>query len=462
MLVEHGQEHVLGFWDELTPTERDALAEEIRQIDFPLLAVLHAGEHTAMSLKALANRAGPPPAFRLAAPQKNPFSVDEAKQRAAEALRAGQVGVILVAGGQGSRLGFEHPKGMYPIGPVSGNSLFQIHLEKILAASRRYGAAVPLCLMTSPATHDETIAFLDQHDRFGLPESDVTVFCQGTMPAVDAASGKLLLAEPGHLALSPDGHGGTLAALVRSGSLDALVERGIRYLFYLQVDNPLVDICGLEFLGYHLLSRSEMSTQVVAKQSPSDRVGNIVAVDGRLHVIEYSDADKEEAVKELLERRGPDGELEIWAGSIAVHVMDVAFLDRMAHTADALPFHLAKKKVSHLDRQGNLIDPSEPNAIKFERFIFDLLPEAQNAIVVEVDPARHFAPLKNAPGSAQDSPEAVQAQLIAEHTSWLRTAGVEIAEGVPVEISPLFALWADDLPAKIPPGTRVTEARFFC
>ena len=226
-----------------------------------------------------------------------------------------------MAGGQGTRLGFDHPKGMFPIGPLSGKTLFQIHVEKIVAAGRRYGVRIPLYLMTSPATHEETVAFFAAHDRFGLPAEDLIVFCQGTMPAVDAQTGRVLLEAPGRIAASPDGHGGMLAALDRSGALADIERRGIRHLFYFQVDNPLVDICGREFSGYHLLAQSEFSTQVIAKRDPLERVGNVVQVDGRLMVIEYSDLPEEAA-----NRRNADGSLRIWAGSIAVHVMDTALL----------------------------------------------------------------------------------------------------------------------------------------
>ena len=196
--------------------------------------------------------------------------------------------------------------------------------------------------MTSPATHEETVAFFAAHDRFGLPEEDLIVFCQGTMPAVDAQTGRVLLAAPGQIAASPDGHGGMLAALDRSGALADIERRGIRHLFYFQVDNPLVDICGREFSGYHLLAQSEFSTQVIAKRDPLDRVGNVVQVDGRLMVIEYSDLPEEAA-----NRRNADGSLRIWAGSIAVHVMDTALLRRLADARwgrhSCLPENLANR-----------------------------------------------------------------------------------------------------------------------
>ncbi len=305
-------------------------------------------------------------------PRSNPFTLQQAHQRADKALRAGQLGVILVAGGQGTRLGFDHPKGLFPIGPLSGKTLFQIHVEKIVAAGRRYGVRIPLYLMTSPATHDETVAFFTAHERFGLPADDLFVFRQGTMPAIDAQNGRVLLATPGQVAASPDGHGGTLAALARSGALQDIERRGIGHLFYLQVDNPLVDICGREFVGYHLLAGAEFSTQVIAKRDPLDRVGNVVQVDGRLMVIEYSDLPHEAA-----RRRNADGSLAIWAGSIAVHVMDRAFLRRLAGMADALPFHIANKKVSAVDALGKDAQPRQQSAIKFERFIFDLMPRAR-------------------------------------------------------------------------------------
>ena len=457
LLAPFGQQHVLASWDTLDAGQQAALAAEIRALDCRLIQRLHrqaADAGGAGDIRDVADRAASPPAFRLDSPS-NRFAPQEARQRGSEALRAGQVGVILVAGGQGTRLGFDHPKGMFSIGPVSGKSLFQIHVEKVLAAARRYVVRIPLCLMTSPATHAETVEFFARHERFGLPEEDLHIFCQGTMPAVDAATGEILLSEPGHIALSPDGHGGTLAALARSGALEDLGKRGIRQVFYFQVDNPLVAVCGAEFIGYHLLSGSEMSSQVVAKREPLEKVGNVVQVDGRLRVIEYIDLPEEVA-----RRRAADGSLLVWAGSIAVHVFDVAFLERMADRADALPFHVARKKVPYVDSSGRKVTPEAPNAIKFERFIFDLMPAAANAIVVEVDPAKGFAPLKNAPGEKQDTPEWVQDRMAALHAQWLRQAGAQVAEGVAVEVSPLFALDAEELAGKIKPGTRVNSPTY--
>jgi len=455
-LAPCGQGHLLAFWDELDPSDRAALADQIDRIDFDLIGRLFCQKDDQANVAQIIDRAEPPPAVRLD-PAENRFTPDQARQRGQEALAAGQLGVILVAGGQGTRLGFDHPKGQFPIGPVSGRSLFQIHVEKILALGRRHGVRIPLYLMTSPATHDETVRFFADNGRFGLAEDDLRIFCQGTMPVVDAANGRVLLDRPGRIAVSPDGHGGMLAALGSSGALDDVRRRGIRQLFYFQVDNPLVDIGSIELVGHHLLAGSELTSQVIAKTDWQQRVGNVVEFDGRLQVIEYSDL-----LKAAPEPPSPDRLLAIWAGSIAVHVIDAALLHRSIDDAESLPFHLAEKNAAYIDADGRRIEPTEPNAIKFERFIFDLIPSAEGAIVVEIDPHEGFAPLKNAAGADEDTPEAVRAAMTAQHTRWLQQAGAEVVDGPDIEICPLWALDAEEMAEKLGPETRVTEATYFC
>lgn len=429
-----GQQHVLQFADQLDTHAREQLETQLQNLDLALIAQLARQEIESPDWARLARSSTPPPAFRLNDPNST-VSPGQARQRGELALRDGKVAAILVAGGQGSRLGFEHPKGMFEIGPVSGHSLFQILIERVVATAKRYETTVPLLVMTSPATHDETVAYLNEHDRFGLRAEDLLVFCQGTMPAVDARTGKLLLGAKGSLALAPDGHGGMLAALQKSGALREARERGIELFSYGQIDNPLVQICQPELIGYHLLAQSEMTSQVIEKQDPLDKVGNVVMVDDKMQIIEYSDLPDDVA-----NERNSNGSLRIWAGSIAVHVLGLQFLERMAEQSDALPFHLASKKVAFIDPSGNRQVPDQPNAIKFERFIFDLLPWARNAIVVEGDPAEVFAPLKNAEGAEFDTPTATRNAMVRLHTKWLLQAGVAVKESVPVEISPLWAI----------------------
>lgn len=449
-LRRFGQTHLLQYWDELSGAEQARLAEQLGEVDFALMQRLFEHGSVCDAPAELAARAVAPPAFRLGS--SNSIAPADARRQGATALRAGRVGAILVAGGQGTRLGFEHPKGMFPVGPLSNATLFQMLLEKVLAVGERYGVRLPIYLMTSPATHRETVDFLAVNERFGLASEELFIFCQGTMPAVDAHSGRLLLANKGELFTSPNGHGGMLAALDRSGALDDIHHRGIEQLFYFQVDNPLVNVADETFLGYHLLSGSELSTQVVPKQSPLDKVGNVVSVDGQVRVIEYSDLPSEAA-----HRRRDDGSLELWAGNIAVHLFDVAFLERMRNDEQRLPFHIARKAVPCLNEHGKLIEPTTPNAIKYERFIFDLLPAAQRPIVVEVDPVTTFAPVKNASGADRDTPETVRAQLLALHRAWLEAVGATVEPGVAVEISPRYAVDVDTLRQRVKPGAHFTR-----
>jgi UDP-N-acetylglucosamine/UDP-N-acetylgalactosamine diphosphorylase len=459
LLAPFGQEHVLAFWDELDTDQRRHLAAQLRDLRLKELAALFRKADSLLDWAELARRAHAPSAFRLDQRQAS-ISPEQALDRGQQALAAGQVGVILVAGGQGTRLGFDQPKGMFPIGPVSGASLFQILIEKILARARTAGMRIPLYLMTSPATHDDTVDYLAKNENFGLSREDLRIFCQGTMPAVDLGTGRLLMTSKHELALSPDGHGGMLRALATSGCLADIRLRGLRQLFYCQVDNPLVEMCDPEFLGYHLLSSSELSTQVVAKRTSRDKMGNVVSIDGKLQILEYSDLNPLD--DEIVERRGADGTSVFWAGNTAIHVFDVALVERIAQSDLGLPFHIARKSVPHVDASGERIEPAEPNAVKFERFIFDLLPEARQAIVVEVDEARSFAPLKNASSDERDTPETVRRQMSDLHAGWLRAAGCQVDANAVVEISPLFAHGVDEVAARIPPGLAVTGSRYFC
>ena len=453
-----GQQHLLAFWDELNGDQQKSLAQQIESLDLDQVASLYRGEVDQPDWAELSRRAEPPPAVRLtdrAAGTGGDLGITDtaAIERGVEALRAGKVGVILTAGGQGSRLGFELPKSLYPIGPISSASLLQIHIEKVRAIAARYGVAVPLYLMTSPATHEDTVRFLAEHENFGLAASDLVVFCQGTMPAVDIETGKLLLSEKDQLFRSPDGHGGTIAALETSGAIDQMKSRGIEQLFYLQVDNPLVPICDPALIGYHLLADSELTSLTVAKQEPKDKLGNFAMIDGRLHVIEYSDLPDDVA-----EQRDEQGGLRFWAGSIAVHIFERGLLERALELKDTLPFHIAKKKVPHIDAAGERVSPSEPNALKFEKFIFDLLPAAERPIVVEYAEADCFAPLKNAPGAPKDTAEYVQRMMFDQHRRWIEAAGAKVSANANVEISPLFAVDAAGVAERIDAGQEFAES----
>ncbi len=463
LMTHVGQQHLLAFWDRLNASERDQLARQIEGIDHAVLGALQeqcrnaaaAGPDEGLLWAALASKAQPPRAMRLDGSGVS-FSKEDARRRGTELMRGGKVGMILVAGGLGTRLGFDQPKGMFPLGPLSDRPLFQIMFEKLRAIGRRHSARIPLFLMTSPATDEPTREFLRDNSNFGLPADDVRIFCQATMWALDDRGERILLESPSSLFLGPDGHGGMLAALDKSGSLAAAQRRGIEHFFYGQIDNPLTQICDEKLLGSHMLAGSEITTQVIRKRHPLERVGNVVSIDGRIQVIEYSDLPDE-----IARETNPDGTLKLWAGNLAIHVMAVDFLARCAKRSDALPFHRAHKKVPHLDSSGKVVEPVLPNAFRFERFIFDLLPLARQALVVEADPAEAFAPVKNSSAEKFDTPRTAKAAMVALHTRWLREAGANVAEGVSVEINPLWADGPDELRGRLQAGTSIEQPTYF-
>jgi UDP-N-acetylglucosamine/UDP-N-acetylgalactosamine diphosphorylase len=440
-LQEHRQEHVVRWWETLDETARRGLVQQLEPIDFPQITRLYEQRDQSFAVPS-PDRIQPIPVDAL-------DESDAALRRAGEeALRGGEVAVLIVAGGQGSRLGFEHPKGMYPIGPVSRKSLFQIHAEKVLALGRRYGRNVPLLIMTSPATHDETVAYFREQRYFGLSANDVFFFCQGTMPALDLASGKLLMDGPGRVFTSPNGHGGTLTALADSGLLARMEQRGVRHIFYFQVDNPLIKVADPLFLGHHVSRRAEVSSKIVPKEGPNDRLGNLVLVDGRCTIIEYSDLPDS-----LARRTDAEGRLWLWAGSPAIHLFDVAFLKHVTTGPERMPFHTARKKVPYHDDNGRSVQPANENALKFEMFIFDVLPLADRWTVVETSRREEFVPLKNATGA--DSPAVVEQAISDLAAAWLSKVEVNVPRGVPLEISPLFALDAAELAGKVDRYLRV-------
>lgn len=448
-LTRFGQQHLIRFVKKLSDSQRQQLDQQLAGIDFEQVQRLTNNEDEAIDWAAMAERAERPPAVRLDR-QHPDFTAQDAVAAGEQALGAGRVGLILVAGGQGTRLGFDQPKGMFPIGPVSQRTLFQMHCDRLLAIGRRYGKPIPLFVMTSPATDSETRAYFEEHDRCGLAVEDLIIFCQATMPAVDAQTGKILMSSVDSLALSPDGHGGLVAALDRHGCLELARQRGVDLFTYAQVDNPLAELCDAELIGYHLLSGSQLTTQVVTKRFPTEKVGNVVSVDGKVQIIEYSDLPLAAA-----EQRDAAGELKFWAGNIAVHVFDRSLLEDIVASADGLPFHRASKVVPFVDDSGSLVEPETPNAIKFERFIFDLLPMAERSFVVEGDAAEVFAPVKNANGAEVDTPDTAQAALLALHRSWLTAAGALIDDSVRVEIHPDWALDAAAVEERLASGSPV-------
>jgi len=459
VLNKHQQPHLLKFFDELSDSEQAALLEQIADIDFDQLEEWIA-TYVRRVPEIRPSGKIEPPEIVLAKPTADQ-EVEQhraARRRGEELIAAGKVAAFVVAGGQGTRLGYEGPKGCLEATPVAHKPLFQFFAEQILAAGRRGGVAIPWYIMTSPANDVATRAYFRQHKYFGLQKEDVFFCVQGTMPAI-SLEGKLLLGEKGQLALSPNGHGGCLTALHESGALVDMARRGIELISYFQVDNPLVHAIDPLFLGLHDLNQAEMSAKALPKRDPFERLGNFCVVDGKVTVIEYSDMPED-----LATATTEDGRLRFSAGSIAIHILSRGFVERLtASGRPPLPFHRAEKKVPHIDEAGRLVKPESPNAVKLEMFVFDAMPLAKRTVILGTIRNEEFSPIKNAEG--EDSLTSSLHDQIRRTAAWLEGAGVNVprdADGqvaAAVEISPLFADCPEELEAKIDPDLEIAPGQ---
>ena len=447
--IDCGQGHVFTHFDSLSEAEQQTLLSQATAIDLGEISELVATLIHSPRTGSENEGDDLSPADYIPMPghceSADPSLWKEATKRGEAALRTGRVAAFTVAGGQGTRLGFDGPKGSYGVTPVLKNSLFQVFAEKILATNRIFGRPVPWFIMTSDLNHEDTVAFFEAHHYFGLIPERVHFFRQGLMPAVDA-EGKILMAERGEIALSPDGHGGALRALVRSGSIRLMEADGIDTISYFQVDNPLVRCLDPTFIGFHLMNQSDLSSKMVPKAYAGEKVGVFCQRDGKALVVEYSDLPER-----LAGACDANGELRFKAGSIAIHVFNRDFIARLGGNGEggaALPFHLAHKKVPYIDREGVRHEPTAPNGYKFEMFVFDALPFADHPVIIETAREDDFSPVKNAEGV--DSPQTCRDDQLRQYVRWAREAGIEIEtdhSGLPpfaFEISPLFG----DTPAR--------------
>lgn len=439
-----GQGHVFDHFESLTDEQKDTLTDQLSQIDLDELDRLVQKHVLGTGGPEDATPAEFEPASYIPLPHSggDPEPWERAAVAGEGALRAGRVAAFTVAGGQGTRLGFDGPKGAYEVTPVTGKSLFQVFAEKILAASRRYDRPIPWFIMTSVINHGATVKFFEKHRFFGFDRELVHFFSQGLMPAVDF-DGKIILSAPGEIALSPDGHGGSLRALVRNGCTETMRQRGIDILSYFQVDNPLVRCLDPAFIGFHVLGESELSSKACLKAYPEEKVGVFVRSSGQTKVLEYSDPRFTDEMKEATDADADaDGALRFRAGSIAIHIFSRDLIDRLGRGDDPalrLPFARANKKVPTIGDP----NPAQPNGVKFEMFVFDALPFAKNPVVIETAREDDFSPVKNDEGV--DSPETCRQDQLRQFARWAKAAGQQLPvdeTGLPefeFEISPLFA-----------------------
>ena len=454
LFAEKNQSHIFKFWDDLSTTEQSILLKQCENIDFEWLEERCNNVKNNHEEFSLPQKVSPAPVISLPKTEKELQRMNQAKQKGEQALFNGEIAIFLVAGGQGSRLGFNGPKGCYEIGPNSSKTLFQWHAEQIKAASIRYKTTIPWYIMTSTLNHNNTVEFFEKNNYFNLGKENVMCFKQRMVPSVDN-NYKLILAQKNQLALNPDGHGGCLWALYSSGAITDMKKRGIKHLSYFQVDNPLVTLADPVFLGYHIEADADMSSKILKKANPEEKVGNICIGDGKPTVIEYSDMTEENTYA-----KDSKGELLFWAGSIAIHLLRVDFIEDIGGQAK-LPWHVAKKKIPYLNQAGVRVKPEENNGIKFETFVFDALPMVKTTITMEVTREEEFAPVKNASGV--DSAESCRQLLSNRFAKWLEKAGHKVDKKengdskAMIEVSPLFALDEEEFVNKCPQDIEIKD-----
>lgn len=436
-VFKNKQEHVFEYWNELSKNDKIILLDELKNINFELLARLYK-QKTDTNPDEL--NFIPAPYISLPESDKEKSAFETAKKTGKEYISKGKAGVLMVAGGQGTRLGYEGPKGMFRLSPVKNKSLFQIHAEKILKYSRKYNIPIPWLIMTSTENHTTTVQFFEKNKFFGLQKENVLFFTQKMIPSLDT-DGKLMLQSKNSLCMNPDGHGGTLDALSSSGILKELKKRKIETISYFQVDNPLVNILDPVFIGFHILNDSDVSSKGVMKASPDEKVGVFVKFnDGKSGVVEYSDMPNEK--KTALDS---NGKLLFHMGSIAIHLFKTNYIESIVSgNSLSLQYHIARKKITAL-KNGEKV---ETNALKYEKFIFDALKLTDKNTFLETKREEEFAPVKNATGV--DSPDSAIELMSNLHLGWIRSKGIAISEKIKViEISPLLAVEADDIPDNI-------------
>ncbi|KAL2023625.1 hypothetical protein VTK56DRAFT_1782 [Thermocarpiscus australiensis] len=454
-----GQGHVFTFYDSLSSTEKASLFQQLTLFDPTYINAIAAkalappkaenGSAAQPSLEPL------PDSARASIMDSKPEDIDRWYAAGLDLIAANKVAVVLMAGGQGTRLGSSAPKGCFDIGLPSGKSLFQIQAERIRKveqlAARKAGTSakvtVPWYVMTSGPTRGPTEQFFKEHNYFGLEPENVVIFEQGVLPCV-SKDGKILLETKSRVAVAPDGNGGIYNALVESKVLDDMKKRGIEHIHAYCVDNCLVKVADPVFIGFSASVDVDIATKVVRKRNAAESVGLIVCKNGRPDVVEYSEIDPAIAAEE--DPKQP-GVLKFRAANIVNHYYSFRFLETIPQWAKSLPHHVAHKKIPYADLEtGETVKPAKPNGIKLEQFVFDVFPmlELSKFACMEVRREDEFSPLKNARGTGEDDPDTSRRDIMAQGKRWVQAAGAKVVSEDPeagIEVSPLISYGGEGL-----------------
>ena len=381
-LEKYGQEHVLKYYDEISDEEKRALLRQIEETDMSVLSA--AANPDELAKKGVIS---PLPCMELDEIEKNRESFETT---GLDAIRSGKVAAVLLAGGMGTRLGSDDPKGMYNIGITKELFIFECLIGNMLDVVKKADSYFHLFIMTSEKNNDATIAFLKKKNYFGYPEQYVHFFKQEMAAATDY-NGKIYLEEKGRMATSPNGNGGWFISLVRAGLLDKAKEWGIEWFNIFAVDNVLQRIADPVFVGATIKKNCVVGAKVVRKNAPDEKVGVMCLEDGRPSIVEYY-----ELTEELMNAKDEKGDPAYNFGVILNYLFNIEELERVVK--QELPLHIVKKKIPYIDETGNLIKPSEPNGYKYENLVLDMIHQMKSCLPFEVVREKEFAPIKNPTG----------------------------------------------------------------
>ena len=377
LLQKNGQEHLLNGFSALNSAQQESLLQEIGAIDFSLLhdnQVERQGEIEPIATLTLGEIKA---------------RHEEFEKVGAQLLRQGKIGAVMLAGGQGTRLGSSAPKGTYNMGLTKPLYIFECLIKNLLAVTTKYEARVPLLIMTSDKNDAETRAFLKKHAYFGYPQEDVYFFVQDMAPSTDF-NGKILLEDKGKLALSPNGNGGWYSSMRRAGLSERMQAQGVEWLNVFAVDNVLQRIADPVFVGATYLSGTSCGAKAVKKAAPDERVGVLCKRGGLPDIIEYYELDEK-----MANARDEAGELLYGSGVILNYLFRISALEEVVGCK--IPVHRAKKKVPYYDGE-KVVTPQTENAYKYEALIVDMIHLLDGCLPFEVEREREFAPVKNATG----------------------------------------------------------------
>ena len=373
------QEHIAAHMKTLSETDQLEMVRQIDDLDFSVLSADETNEE----------RGAFAPLFATTLPEIEAQS-EKFTNIGLEAISQGKVGAVLLAGGQGSRLGFDHPKGMFNIGVERELFIFECLINNLLDVTKKAGAWVPLFIMTSVDNNKETREFFEQHNYFGYSSENVWFFVQEQLPTVDT-NGKLMLSGNGTISTAPNGNGGWYASMAKTGMLKIVQNAQIEWLNVFAVDNVLQRIADPCFIGAVIESGKVSGSKVVAKADPEERVGVLCLEDGKPSIVEYY-----EMTDEMMHSREADGTFSYNYGVILNYLFRV---DKLNQTLSVkLPLHRAFKKIEYMDENGEMITPDEPNAYKYETLALDMVKLQDDCLAYEVDRSREFAPVKNKTG----------------------------------------------------------------